>query len=326
MRFRLIEKAKLTRYIPLLICLVMVLAIVPSIAGPYYAFIVAYGLIMGIVGLGFNLLLGYTGLLSFGHAGFFGVGMYALALAMRYLHIDSLEILLLISLFSCLLVSLLLGLVASRLTAVYFALYMLAFGEIVYALVFKLYDITRGSDGLPVSLPSFLGLRFESRHVFLYDYYYYFIVVVFLMCTFLMWVIVNSPFGKTLQAIRDNEIRARFVGIPVERYKFVAFVISGLYTGLGGALFAPLNGHVSPEQIYYGFSGEIVYFVLLGGMRSFAGPIIGAFIYTFIKVYVATITMYWLFILGLTLIIMVLLFPGGIMGYFESLVKRRFEK
>lgn len=134
--------------------------------------------------------------------------------------------------------------------------------------------------------------------------------------------IVNSPFGKALQAIRDNEVRAELIGIRVKRYKLFAFIISGLFTGTGGALWAFVNGRVTPEVSHWFFSGEIVYMTLLGGFLNFEGPIIGAMVFTFLKLYAMGFTEYWMFIIGITLILLVLLLPTGISGGLERLITR----
>jgi len=300
----------------------IILAIIRPFIGPYWSFIVAYGLIISIVGLGFNLLLGYNGLLSFGHAGMFGIGMYTLGLCTKYFNISSLEILILLSIVVGLIIIIGLGYVASKLIIVYFALFMLSFGQIIFALTYKLYGITGGSDGLSIPILTILNINFNSRIDFLYCYYY-FVLLIFAICTIFMWILVNSPFGKTLQAIKIDDIRATYIGIPVRKYRYIAFIISTLYAVISGALYGPLNGFIYPELISHVFSGEIVYLTLLGGMNYFAGPIVGSFIYTILKVYIPTITEYWQFIMGATLIIMILLFPGGIVGWIYSKFKKR---
>ena len=134
--------------------------------------------------------------------------------------------------------------------------------------------------------------------------------------------IVNSPFGKALQSIRDNEIRAEMIGIRVRRYRLYSFILSGLFTGMGGALWSFVNGHVTPETAEWIFSGEIVYMTLLGGFMVFEGPIVGAILFTYLKLYAVSITQYWMFIIGATLIILVLLLPEGITGGFVKLFAR----
>jgi branched-chain amino acid transport system permease protein len=129
-----------------------------------------------------------------------------------------------------------------------------------------------------------------------------------------MWVIVQSPFGKTLQSIRDNETRARFLGVRIRRYRWFAFVISGTFTGLAGVLWVPLNGLTTPDILWWPFSGEIVFMAVLGGFRNFTGPIVGAVVFNYLKTYAVASTVYWQMTLGIVLIALVLTLPGGIVG------------
>jgi len=152
--------------------------------------------------------------------------------------------------------------------------------------------------------------------------YYHYVLVVFFAAVALMWVIVNSPFGKALQAIRDNETRAEFVGVQIWRYRFVAFLVSGVFTGLAGALWVPLNGLTTPDIIHWSFSGEIVFMTVLGGFRSFAGPIVGAVVFNYLKTYAVGYTVYWQLLLGAVLVALVLSLPTGIVGTAGRLAAR----
>jgi len=317
------RRRRVTIYM-LMLLTAIILTVIHDFLGPYWSYIVMYGLTVGIIGLGFNLLLGYNGLLSFGHAGLFGIGMYTVGLSIRYFNIDSLELLILLAIVVGFLIASILGYIASRLILVYFALFMLAFGQIIFTLVYKLYNITLGSDGLPITVTKIFNISFSSRAEFLY-YYYYFVIIVFILCTLFMWILVNSHFGKTIQAIKFDDIRVTYIGIPVHKYRYIAFLISALYATIAGAIYAPLAGHITPDNVSFVFSGEIVYLTLLGGMNSFSGPIVGAFVYTLIKVYLSTITEYWQFVMGATLIVIVLLFPNGIMGL-VGLASSKFRK
>jgi len=149
---------------------------------------------------------------------------------------------------------------------------------------------------------------------FLAHRYYYYVLVVFVVATAVMWVVVHSPFGKALQAIRDNETRAEFVGVQVRQYRWVAFVVSGTYTGLAGALWVPLNGLTTPDILHWTFSGEIVFFTVLGGFGTFAGPIVGAIVFNYLKTFAVGYTVYWQMFLGVVLVSLVLALPTGIMG------------
>jgi branched-chain amino acid transport system permease protein len=141
-----------------------------------------------------------------------------------------------------------------------------------------------------------------------------------MICVTLMWVIVHSPFGQSLQAIRDNETRAAFLGVEVRRARWTAFMISGGFTGVAGVLWAPLNGLTTPDILYWPFSGEIVFLTVLGGFGTFAGPIIGAVVFNYLKTYAVGLTVYWRLLLGTVLIVLVLALPTGIMGTLSRLV------
>jgi branched-chain amino acid transport system permease protein len=149
---------------------------------------------------------------------------------------------------------------------------------------------------------------------FLAHRYYYYVLAVFLAGAGVMWVIVHSPFGKALQAIRDNETRAEFVGVQVWRYRWVAFCISGLYTGVAGALWVPLNGLTTPDILHWTFSGKIVFFTVLGGFQTFIGPVVGAVAYNYLETFAVGYTVYWQLFLGTVLVTLVLGLPAGIVG------------
>lgn len=296
---------------------VILLLIIPYILTPYQTTLLSYGLIFAIAAVGFNLLLGYTGLLSFGHSAYFGVGAYAVAFLVKYLHVTSMEVFLLGGIVTSAVVSALFGFICVRHTRIFFSILALALSQVLWSLAFKFYWVTGGTDGLRVPTPSLLGglvQQTTDKMQFLSHPYYYFVLIVFFICVGLMWVIVNSPFGKALQAIRDNETRAEFVGVQVWRYRWYAFLISGLFTGLAGALWVPLNGLTTPDILHWTFSGKIVFLAVLGGFQTFAGPIIGAVVYNYLETYAIGHTVYWQFVLGVVLIAFVLAMPAGIVG------------
>ena len=297
--------------------ILLVLLFVPYLLPTFDLMLFEYGLTFGIVGLGFNLLLGYTGLLSFGHGAYFAAGAYAVAMMGKYLpQAYAMEILIPAALLFSLLVSIIFGFLCVRHTKIFFSILALSLSMLLFALIFKLYHLTGGSDGLRVPIPTILGMSFKGvrRPLFLTGTYYYFLLAMFTLSFLIMRGIVNSPFGKALQAIRDNEIRAELIGIRVRRYRLYAFCISGMYAGLGGALWSFVNGHVTADLSHWVFSGEIVYMTLLGGFGILEGPVIGAMIFTYLKLYAMGNTEYWMFVIGATLIILVLLLPNGVSG------------
>ncbi|HEY1362981.1 MAG TPA: branched-chain amino acid ABC transporter permease [Xanthobacteraceae bacterium] len=304
----------------------LVLALLPLFIGLYQTQLLTYGLIAAIAALGFNLLLGYTGLLSFGHSAFFGIGAYSIAFLLRDAGIHSMELYILIGLPIAAIVSALFGYICVRHTRIFFGILTLALSQVLWTLAYKFFWITGGTDGLRVARPTLLGgmITFTGRDAFqrfIHGYYYY-VLAVFAICVVVMWVIVHSPFGKALQAIRDNETRAAFLGLRIHRFRWVSFLISGTFTGLAGILWAPLNGLTTPDILYWTFSGEIVFTALLGGFRNFTGPIVGGVVFTYLKTYAVATTEYWQLLLGVVLVLLVMILPTGIVGAISAVAGR----
>ncbi|MBI3512616.1 MAG: branched-chain amino acid ABC transporter permease [Proteobacteria bacterium] len=306
------------------------LIVLPQVIGVYQTQLLAYGLVMAVAALGFNLLLGYTGLLSFGHSAYFGLGAYTVAFLARDLGIHSMELYILIGLPVSALVSALLGYVCVRHTRIFFGILTLALSQVLWSLALKLFWVTGGTDGLRVPRPTLLAgtLNFAGSGGYprFINSYYYYCLAVFVICVIVMWVIVHSPFGKALQAIRDNETRARFLGLRVRRFRWIAFLISGTVTALAGILWVPLNGLTTPEVLYWPFSGEIVFATILGGFRTFAGPLVGGIAFNYIKTYAVASTEYWQLLLGVVLVVMVMTLPSGIVGAVSTLAAKLRRK
>lgn len=306
------------------VALIVLLAL-PQFITPYHVTLMETGLSLAIMALGVNLLLRYTGVLSFGHGAYFAAGAYAVGLLYMYLpdHF-TFENAILAALLVSAAISALFGLVCVRHTKVFFSILTLALSMLLFAVLEKAYHFTGGSDGIRIPIPLFFGHEFEGmrRFQFLCGPYYYIVVGVFAAASLLMLAIVNSPFGKILQATRDNELRAEMIGVRVKRYRLYAFIISGTFSGLSGGVWSFVNGHITPEICSWVFSGEVVYMVLLGGFMIFEGPIVGALAFTYLRLYAAATTQYWMLIIGATLIFLVLALPGGITGGIQSLFNR----
>jgi len=297
----------------------------PFVVPPYQTVLLTYGLVFAIAALGFNLLLGYTGLLSFGHSAYFGMGAYAVAFIVKYAKLESMEAFLLGGVLASGAVAAVFGVLCVRYTKIFFGILTLALSQVLWSLAFKFFWVTGGSDGLRVPTPTLLGgaVRAGSdKFEFLSHRYYFYVLAVFVVAVALMWVIVHSPFGKALQAIRDNETRAEFVGVQVCHYRWVAFLISGMFTGLAGALWVPLNGLTTPDILHWTFSGKIVFFTVLGGFQTFFGPIVGAVIFNYLETYAVGHTVYWQMVLGIVLVALVLVLPAGIVGTVRRLLAR----
>ena len=308
----------------------LVLLALPSFMSPYQTQLLIYGLIMAVAALGFNLLLGYTGLLSFGHSAYFGIGAYTVPYLVRYFHIESMELYILVGIPVSAIASALFGTICVRHTRIFFGILTLALSQVLWSLALKLFWVTGGTDGMRVPRPTLLAglLNFQGAGGFLrfINSYYYYVLVIFFAAVVVMWVIVHSPFGKALQAIRDNETRAAFLGIRVRWLRWLSFSISGTFTGLAGILWAPLNGLTTPDILYWPFSGEIVFQTILGGFRNFTGPIVGGIMFNYIKTYAIATTEYWQLLLGVVLVVLVLALPSGIVGALSKLVAKLKRK
>jgi len=295
----------------------------PHVVGPFHTLTLMYGLVFGIAVLGFNLLLGYTGLLSFGHSAYFGAGAYTVAFMVKYFKIASMELFLAGSVLVSAVISIVFGFVCVRYTRIFFGILTLALSQVLWSLAFKFFWVTGGTDGLRIPTPWLLGMNpGTDKMEFLAFRYYYYVLAMFVLCAIVMWVIVHSPFGKALQAIRDNETRAEFVGVQVWHYRWVAFLISGIFTGVAGALWVPLNGLTTPDILHWTFSGKMVFFTVLGGFQTFFGPVIGAIIYNYLETYAVGHTVYWQMVLGIVLVVLVLALPAGIVGTLKRLTPR----
>lgn len=318
-----------TRYFPgikpvlILLSVIAALAVFPWIAGVYQTMLLTYGLVIAIAALGFNLLLGYTGLLSFGHCAYFGTGVYAVALMSKYFGVAAMEAHIAVGLVATALVAALFGFISVRHSRVFFAILTMALSQVLWTLVYKFYWLTGGTDGIRVPFPTLLGglIEFKGGNAYqdFINQYYFYVAVIFVFCIAVMWLIVHSPFGKALQAIRDNDTRAAFIGIRVRMYRWFAFIISGMFTGLGGILWVPLNRIATPEILYWPFSGEIVFLTVLGGFQSFAGPVVGAIIFNYLKTYAVASTEYWQLLLGGVLVVLVFVMPSGLVGAIERI-------
>lgn len=301
----------------LVVLLVSALFLLPWVAGKYPVYVAMQILILAVFSLGFNLLFGYTGLLSFGQAGFFAVGAYGCAKIL--LAVPNLFLGIAGGVAAAGVAAFLLGILSVRHTRIYFSMLTLAFGMMIYSIAWKWRDYTGGDDGLvgipraPLEIPGLVTISMAAM-----EHYYYVVLVLSLAAILAMYRLVHSPLGLTLQAIRDSETRAAFAGVPVQKYRLFAFTIAGLYAGLAGALLPPLENTVTPPIAHWSTSAEPVLATLLGGIHTFSGPIVGAFLFFVIKDVVMRFTEYWLICFGIIVVAMVMGFPSGIMSIFEN--------
>ncbi len=266
-------------------------------------------LILGLFAASFNLIFGYMGQLSFGQAAYYGIGAYTTGLLLVKAKWP-LILCLPVSMVTAGIAALILGFFCVRLRGIYFAILTMAFGQLVFFVIFQWYSFTGGDNGLQgVNPPPWL---------FSANPYYYFTLVVVAVAMFVLWTITESPFGYTMRAIRDNTERTEFIGINVQKYMLINFVVSGIFAGLAGALWGPFNRSVAPDLAGWQHSGHPVFMAVLGGSHHFLGPMIGSVIYIFLNAFVTGFTEYWPLVSGLVMIFVVLLLPGGLFGVVQK--------
>jgi len=271
-------------------------------------------LVLGLAAMALNFLLGFTGVLSFGHAAYFGLGAYGAAMTLRYL-VPSTPLSIVVGVVVGTIAAAIIGAMIVKLRGVYFAMVTIAFGQVFYFITFRWNSVTGGDDGLTGWKRQALKLGFATVDILHNDKaFYYLILVLFAAAVGLMALLLRSPFGRTLIAIRENERRARFLGIPVEQHIWLSFVISCFFASLAGTLYALLNNFTDPRALYWGQSGNFVIMAVLGGMRSFWGPLVGAAIFVVLQDYVSTQTENWMSFVGLFFVLVVMFFPRGVLG------------
>jgi branched-chain amino acid transport system permease protein len=270
--------------------------------------------IMALAAMALNFLLGYTGVLSFGHAAYFGLSAYGVAATIKYL-IPSTPIGMLIGIVTGTAAAAVIGPMIVRLRGVYFAMCTIAFGQVFYFIAFRWRTFTGGDDGLTAWHRMPINLGFTSIDILGNNKaFYYLALAVFAVSAAAMAFLLRSPFGRTLLAIRENERRARFLGIPVDRHIWMSWVVSCFFVSVAGSLYALLNDFVDPRALRWDQSGTFVIMAVLGGMRNFWGPLIGAAIFLVLEDYVSSHTENWMSFIGLFFVLIVLFFPRGVLG------------
>jgi len=261
------------------------LALLPSVAPPYYAGLMIPFFGYAIALLGFNLLFGYTGLLSFGHAMFLGLGAYGAAVMSGVFGVKSFELVLTAVILGSALVALPIAFLCARYVGIFFGMLTLAFGMLFYSFLFKFYHVTGGDSGMRVPRMNILGLAFEryNKIEFLAGPFYYYCLALLIIAGLLMWRIVHSPFGLHLKTIHDNSRKAEYLGVHVHRFRLAAFVISAAFGAVGGAILGFRVGLADPELVYWTQSGQLVFMGVLGGFSNFFGPIIGVLTYILLQ-------------------------------------------
>ncbi|HUB47103.1 MAG TPA: branched-chain amino acid ABC transporter permease [Acetobacteraceae bacterium] len=287
----------------------------PMVGG--YTALAGRVLVLGLAAMSFNLLLGFTGVMSFGHAAYFGLGAYGAGLALKFLA-PSTPLAMLMGTLLGGIAGAIVGALIVRRRGVYFAMATVAFGQIGFYIAYTWNDLTGGYDGLrgferaPINL-GFTTLDITNNGTL----FYYFLLFVFAVAVCLQGLLLASPFGRTLLAIRENERRARFLGIPIERHIWLSFTVSCFFTALAGSLYALLNNFADPMAMHYSLSGEIVIMAVMGGMRAFWGPLVGAAVFVVLQDQISSMTVNWMSFVGLIFVLVVLFFPRGLLGMFQ---------
>ncbi len=307
-----------TRAIDVVVCLLLLFApfLMSAIGG--YTELATRIVVMGLAAMSLNFLLGFTGVLSFGHAAYFGLGAYGTAMAIKYWGVGSIPAIVL-GVIVATIAAMAVGALIIRLRGVYFAMVTIAFGQVFYFIAFRWNAVTGGDDGLTGWRRLPINFGFAELDIVRNDRaFYYFALAIFAVCVAAMAVLLNSPFGRSLIAIRENERRARFLGVPIEFHVWLSFVISCLFVSVAGALYALLNNFIDPRALRVDLSGNLVIMAVLGGMRSFWGPLIGAAIFVALQDYVSSHTENWMSVIGLVFVLVVRFFPRGVLGMLRT--------
>ncbi|MFC5384767.1 branched-chain amino acid ABC transporter permease [Aquamicrobium segne] len=295
-----------------------VLTIAPLLSGAYFVALLTEILIFAILTSGLNLLVGYTGLVSLGHAAFLGVGAYVTAI-ISLLWGYPVWLAMIAAVAAGLVISCLIGVLSVRTRGVQFLLITLAFGQLFHAVAEKS-RYTGGDDGMtriPRINLEFIGLDSSDAQVF-----YFFVLACFVVALFFLRIVVRSPFGRVLIGIRENEKRVQAVGYRISPYKSLAFAFSGMLAGLSGSLWVQHTYFINPHLMTWQMSGEALLMVIIGGSQAFFGPLLGSAFYVLLKSYLSTITDAYLVIFGLMFVFVVAFFNGGIAGFTSSMAAR----
>jgi branched-chain amino acid transport system permease protein len=285
--------------------LVLALALLPAFAGRFYVYIVSVILVAGLLAMSLNLLVGHGGAYQFHHAAFYGVGAYTAALLIIKTPLPA-WVAFAAGPAMAALAGLIIGFICVRLNKLYYAMLQISLGSLIWIIVLRWYSLTAGDDGIHgIPMP---GLLSSANGI------YYFVLAVTAACLALMYLILKSPFGATLRAIRDNPQRCEAVGIDVRRHQLAAIVIATFFAGTAGVLFVVLESSVFPDMLSWVLSMEIFIMCLLGGWFTFYGPMLGAAIMVGLRTFVGSTTEYWTLILGIVLILLIFFLPEGLMG------------
>jgi len=295
----------------------IVLLILPPALPSYWLTILTQMLIFGVLAMSLDILMGYTGIVSFGHAAYFGTGAYVIAILSTRYQVGLLGCVS-SAMMAAILVALIFGLLLAHASGVYFLMITLALGMVIWGLVYRWVSMTGGDNGIAGIMRPDIGLPLSLDDPIVF---YYAVLIVFLMAFFLLSLFIRSPFGQSLQGIRESVSRMRSLGYNTWLHKYLAYVIAGAFGGISGILWAYYNGFVSPSDADLNSSTEVLLMVILGGPGTLVGPAIGAGILVFLKNFVSAYTHRWLMIIGGVYILLILYFPGGLAELVQRVTK-----
>ncbi|MDF1592721.1 MAG: branched-chain amino acid ABC transporter permease [Desulfobacterales bacterium] len=299
------------------IMLLVILLLLPQVLSRFYIYLFALVFSTGLLATSLNMVLGFGGMYQFHHAVFYGFGAYVFALLATKSGLPLWTGYLLAPVCSALL-GFGLGLITIRLSKLYFGMLQISLGSLVWAIVYRWYSFTGGDDGIHgIPVPDLIGSSTSA---------YYFTLIVTTLCLALMYMIINSPFGRTFQGIRDNPERCRAIGVNVQKQQLVGQMIAGFFAGVAGTLFVTVEGSVFPELMFWTLSLEILIMCLLGGWFIFLGPMFGTGIMVFLRTFVGIYTEYWTLVLGIVLMLLIFFLPEGVLGLFTERSRIRDQK
>jgi branched-chain amino acid transport system permease protein len=315
------KRSRKTYWIGFGVVLVL-LAMAPLVLPEFWRRFLTEILIWGLLAMSSDILIGYTGMISFGHSAFFGLGMYGAAAALLTVDPPNLWLATGYGLVGAAGVALFVAYFSTRLRDIYFAITTLIFSQIFYVIIFTWTEVTGGENGLTFRRPT-LSIPWIYTTPFTNETLHWFVLAVVTASYLILRRITQSPFGMVLQSIRENEGRTRAIGYPVERYKIVAVMLSGIFAGLAGVLYAIQNRFAAPDFVYFLVSGETVIFNVMGGIGTLVGPIVGAGFFLLLReVFSRFFTEYYLIPVGIIFIAMVIFMPQGLLGFGRNWLNR----
>jgi len=298
----------------ILLIVAALFAVVPFGLPRFYVYLIALIVTTGLLSTSLNFALGFGGIYQLHHAVFYGVGAYGAAVAITKLGYNPWLSFIIGPLIAALL-SVIMGLICVRLSKLYFGMLQISLGSLVWAVVYRWYSFTGGDDGIHgIPVPEIIASPEGS---------YYFAMIVAALSLYCMYRLLNSPFGSTLQGIRDNAVRSEAIGVNVRRHQLAAMVIAGFFAGVAGVMFVVVDNSVFPDMMFWTLSMEITIMALLGGWFTLLGPMLGAAVIVALRTFVAAYTEYWTLALGVVCMVVILFLPEGILGYVQEILKKR---